>query len=80
MKKKKAALKKWSVLLLYPDYSTDDYGQETYYAWVKAKNPKEAVTEAQLEAQRHNDSAIEEPSDFFPLLCIPGHIKGELIG
>src|SRR5271170_7738880 len=38
-----SAMKPYSVLLLYPDYANDS-GTETYYAFVEALDPIEAVT------------------------------------
>lgn len=41
--------KLYSVLLLYPDF-VNDGGTETYYAFVKARSPLEAVAKAQWKA------------------------------
>ncbi len=37
----------FTVLMSYPDYATDNYGEDTYLAHVDAKSPEEAVKVAQ---------------------------------
>ena len=66
--------KPYSVLLLYPEYA-DDTGYETYYAFVEAVDPTEAVTGARREAAEQN-AEIDDPTDFHPLLVIEGHHPG----
>jgi hypothetical protein len=71
-------LKPYSVLLLYPDYMSDNYGQETYFCHVRALNPDEAIENAQAEAVQANTPDGEEPDlseteDFAPLLVLDGH-------
>ena len=39
-------MNKYTVILMYPDYSTDNFG-ETWCEAVPARNPVEAVTVAQ---------------------------------
>lgn len=64
-------MKNYSVLLLYPDYLAENYGQDTYYAFVDAETPEIAVRRAQAEAVTVNPETQDE-GDFFPLLCIEG--------
>ena len=51
-KKKKKAEKpfprfRWfSVILLYPDYATDDYGEDNFLAWVRVK--RQGTLDSQL--------------------------------
>jgi hypothetical protein len=61
--------------MLYPDYLAENYGEETYLAWVNAANPKEAVKLAQEEATKaqENPDTVTDPADFVPLLVIKGH-------
>lgn len=40
----------YTVLLIYPDYLAENYGEDFYTAYVRAKDPKEAITLAQQEA------------------------------
>ena len=70
-------MKKYSVLLLYPDYMADDWPFDTYYAFVKAKNVSDAVNFAQHSAVRANGGyeEFESVTDFWPILCIEGHHK-----
>lgn len=66
-------LKKYSVLLLYPDYSD---GPETYLAHVRAANPTKAVTAARAEAAEANGfEDDDDPTDFGLLLTVEGHVK-----
>ncbi len=69
--------KDYSVLLLYPDSLSQNYGEETYYAHVKAASPAEAVKAAQKEAAEANAEDAEDEEEyaesFLPLLCIEGH-------
>jgi hypothetical protein len=66
----------YSVLLLYPDYANDG-GDETYYAWVEAPDPVEAVTVARRQALAAQEGLIFPPDDFTPLLVTEGHHRGE---
>jgi hypothetical protein len=67
----------YSVLLLYPDYLSEQYGEETYYAFVEAANSLDAVAAAQREAAVAQDVEIDDPADFAPLLVTRGHHHGE---
>lgn len=64
-------MKKYSVLLLYPDYIAETYGQDTYFTHVEADNVAGAIVMAQSEAEDSNVSR-GELADFFPLLVIEG--------
>ncbi len=68
--------KPYSVLLLYPDYANDG-GKETFYAFVKARDPIEAVLLAQRRALAVNEWEETEPEDFAPLLVTEGHHYGQ---
>lgn len=68
--------KPYSVLLLYPDYIADEFGKETYFAWVEAESPEQAVYAAQRMAWIDNTEGEDDllhPDDFFPLITIQGH-------
>ena len=65
----------YSVLLLYPDHANDG-GTETYYAFVEAAHPIEAVAKAQIQAAEAQEATQIEPGDFLPLLAIEGHHAG----
>jgi hypothetical protein len=68
--------KPYSVLLLYPDYANDS-GTETYYAFVEATDPIEAIAVAQQEAVTAQQGMDGDPEDFAPLLVTPGHHYSE---
>jgi hypothetical protein len=71
-----AGNKPYSVLLLYPDYANDSC-TETYYGFVEAKGPIEAVALAQRQAASAQVGIEIEPDDFAPLLVTQGHRYGE---
>lgn len=67
-------MKKFTVLLLYPDDLADQYGEETYLAWVEAEDAPSAILKAQNEALRANGSpAGSRREDFRPLFACAGH-------
>jgi hypothetical protein len=66
----------YSVLLLYPD-CVNDSGNETYYAFVQALDPGEAIATAQRQAVAAQEGIEIEPDDFIPLLVTPGHNYSE---
>jgi hypothetical protein len=70
--------RKYTVLLLYPDYLSDSYGQETFLSHVRAKNVRDAIAQAQSEVMRVNDwdsNVVEDKSHFYPLSVFEGHLK-----
>lgn len=69
--------KPFSVLLLYPDYASDQYGTETYYAFVEAASAIDAVAVAQRQAAAAQGLDIDDPADFAPLLVTEGHHASE---
>lgn len=67
-------LLKYTVLLLYPDYMAENYGEDTYLAWVEAVNTKQAVRKAQIEAMRaQGGQPGVTADDFLPLFACSGH-------
>lgn len=68
---------KFSVLLLYPDYLAETYGDETYFTHVKAPTVEAAIKKARAEATRANKGYVEDPADFGCLLVIEGHHKAK---
>lgn len=62
---------KYTVLLLYPDYTTDNFGQDTYMTSVEADSVIDAQASAQmLAADGHCENP--KPEDFFVLMVIEG--------
>ena len=69
-------MKKYTVLLLCPDYVADEFGKETYLAWVEAESPGHAIAQAQKMAWVDNTKGKDDPlvpDDFHPLLVVEGH-------
>ena len=77
---------RYSVLLQYPEWIAYD-GPETFYHWVRARNPEEAAIKAIKAAVKHNYTyffthegeycdAGGNPNDFSVELVIPGWIRG----
>ena len=69
--------RKWyTVILLYPDYLTDDYGADIYVEWGLAEDPYEAVKVVQckaVEAQRTNDADVNHhlpPAEDFKMIAV----------
>ena len=71
-------MRKWTVLLLRPDYIAATYGQDTYLAHVKASNAKGALYAAQEDARRADDT--ENRDDYYCLLCVRGWHKDHSSG
>lgn len=61
----------FSVLLLRPDTIANQYGEDTYFTFVGANDPVDAVRKARIEACQF-DEGITEPEDYFVLLVIAG--------
>lgn len=68
--------KPYSVLLLYPDHINDS-GTETFYAFVQAADPIEAVAQAQRQAAAAQEGTKPDPDDFAALLVTQGHHPSE---
>ena len=67
---RKAGRHWWTVILLYPEYLTDDYGSDIFVDWARAARPEDAVPAVQrkaVEAQRdlsERASVDMDPDDF----------------
>lgn len=68
------AEKEYTVILLYPDYMTDDYGADIFVSSAFAEDPRRAVELVQEEAAAANSDDIEE-RDSKDFRCI-GVIEG----
>ena len=60
----------YTVLLLRPDYGTNNYGQDTYLDWIEAADPKEAMSQAQRNACVLDGEDCAD--DYFVLACFEG--------
>jgi hypothetical protein len=71
---------KFTVVLIYPDYMTNEYPFETYTAVVEALSCREAIEAAQKEAvaAQGNDPddgpTVMDPEDFAAMVVIPGEV------
>jgi len=70
-------MKKYSILLMYPDYMSQDWPYETYFTYLRAATSQEAVILAKKEACQENDMLKNKADDFYAILCIAGYIKLE---
>jgi hypothetical protein len=70
--------KLFSVLLLYPDYANES-GTETYYAFVEAFDPIDAVAQAQRHAAAVQTGIKIHRRDFAPLLVTQGRHYSEAL-
>jgi hypothetical protein len=62
---------KYTVLLLYPDYMSDSYGQETFLSWEEGNSPMECVSNLQRRLGNEHEC---DHRDFYPLLVTEGHV------
>lgn len=72
--------KVYTVILLYPEYATEDYGADIYVNCSVSPDPEIAVREVQqmaAAANAHNDPLIGA-SDFRPIAVIDGEVTLEL--
>jgi hypothetical protein len=68
--------KRYTVVLLYPDYMTDSYGTDIFTGWTKAENVEAAAKNVQKQASRSNDKSAP-PEDFAVLLVYLGHLMAQ---
>ena len=67
--------KNYTVLLLYPEYLTKQYGIDTILLWVTANDPSIALWKGQLEAVDAQLLPVMDPKDFTRLGVFEGHIE-----
>lgn len=70
----------YTVLLLYPDYMSDQYGHDTYLAHVHAAYVDSAIKAAQKQAVRAQapmDRKGVNHEDFHPLFVCKGEVEDE---
>jgi hypothetical protein len=80
-------MKKYTVILLRPDYLADDdsggFGQDVYMAFVEANTTRGAVGRGQRQvfrADTTNGLEPNSPDDYALIVVFPGHITPELWG
>ena len=64
-------MRRYTVLLLRPEYVADGYGIDTYRAQVVADSAAGAVLAAQKEVNKLDDLALS-PLDYYPLITLKG--------
>lgn len=64
-------MKKFTVILLYPDYAAQEFGHETWMGVVDARSPKPALRKARAECKGLNPD-IDSPNDLFCIAVIAG--------
>lgn len=69
----KEPVRKYTVLLTYPDYMTDSRS-EAYVAWVYARSEEDAVLHARHKAGKQNEMEPEELTDFAVIAVYDGHL------
>jgi hypothetical protein len=75
------ARNKWTVILLYPDYATDDFGGDIYVGWASCNDPLKAAAIVQKKAWKANggsEGSIRNPEDMRPIAVLKGHHALEL--
>lgn len=64
-------MKKYTVLLLRPDYIAADYGTDTFLAQVTAATADTAIEQAAATAAASDDNA-DRRGDYYPLITLEG--------
>lgn len=62
----------FTVVLLYPDYATNDFGGDVYVESARAASPEAAVSEVQAKAYRANDGVIAQATDLRAIVVFAG--------
>jgi hypothetical protein len=65
--------RKFTVVLLRPDYMAEEYGKDIYTACVEADSIEEAMLAAREQVLAADDGAVEDPDDYHVLLIFVGH-------
>jgi hypothetical protein len=67
-------MNQYSVMVLYPEYATSDYGGDYYFAHTEADNAFEAARNVQRMASEANDLDIDA-AGFRPIAVFSGAIE-----
>lgn len=66
----------YTVVLIYPDYVANQYGEEFYVTWTTAGTVERAVEQAQKEAsEAQGYDVVARPYDFAAVSVFQGHHK-----
>ena len=66
-------MKKFTVILLYPDYIEANYGEETFLVYVEADDIDTAKLHGQQMASELSEGT-QSPPDFLVLAVFSGHL------
>jgi len=72
-------MKKYTVILVYPDYMCDAGDHQTWCGSVEAENVPDAVSAAQKQVMDDNMTDAMDPDDFLPISVFEGE-HDDLIG
>jgi hypothetical protein len=69
-------MKQYTVVLIYPDYAANQYGEEFWTTQVHADDVPSAQLQAQLEAMEANeyDTEDSDPNDWAPVFVCEGWV------
>lgn len=72
-------LETYTVMLLYPDYLTDNYGQDVFRVAVRSTSSKDAVARAKIECKKSLDADgkeyLENLNDFYVVAIMKGEVE-----
>lgn len=66
-------MKPYTIILLRPDYMTDDFGHDTFTDHVEARDIDLAIKTAQLQACHADQNTVSKKDDYYPLAVFEGH-------
>lgn len=69
-------MKPYTVLILRPEYTTDNFGRDVYLDWVWAENAKAAGSMAQKNAAQADEQS-DDWKDYDVLVCFDGHLEDQ---
>lgn len=70
---KQQATHKYTVILLRPDYATDDFGQDTLVVYAEGADPVQAVANARMDVAKADGLGKgNKGADYFVVAVMPG--------
>lgn len=67
--------KPYTVVLLYPDYATADFGADVFIESARAETPEKAVEAVQMKAHLAQHDCGYPPEDFRMVAVFPGDLE-----
>ena len=68
-------MRKFTVILMRPDYLAEEFGKDNCIAHVRAQDHEQAVRFAQADVDIADGHAAQDTEDYYPLAVFPGHIE-----